>query len=636
MDEQEIERVVRETYADMPIPAIRAPKPARRGGPLAGLAAVAAAIVLGIVIGVALPRLRPAPAAVPPSGPYAVLFAEGSLERFRVVDTDGRTLATMDRGSSLSVSSVTPSPDGQTVAYWRSSVTGAELLVWDVATGQTRKLFGSDSGGGGIVWAQDSRSFVTSAILERAFEAPPKSARLLRVDVDGPVATLMQLTDAFPPVPLAYDDERVAALIGVSPRDATYTLIFREGQRILVRGVGAPLTSTFANPRSQDGGTVAGNFKEFESVEPNDIRVWRIEAFDPPLARHLERGGEGALLWPGRETVLFANMSGPSVGTLKALRFGGAQRVEELGATDGIPLAIDPAGRWLLTSAPSLQAIDGEAIGGARRLPISMPMRAIGWVSSSAASRTPPPTPQPPSCERPGTSAEDVLRAFLGEIREGDVNGMTGCWSSGRFTFADASAYTRTRLLESEIEPYGSQARDTEGRAVLGFRVRAGWEFRERSPWRADGGCCERVFLVKQQDGGTWRIESSQTVSAKIPPDACAARSGLTPEKVVEVWFGLLADERAADMAFCWADAIPERDALMRGYVGTGGTARLEIGPATPTRSGAVAVRVLVDWRGGGSGAWSNGQTKWLIVRRQADGRWAIESTATALVPDAQ
>src|SRR5688572_14869198 len=37
------------------------------------------------------------------------------------------------------------------------------------------------------------------------------------------------------------------------------------------------------------------------------------------------------------------------------------------------------------------------------------------------------------------------------EVREGDVNGMTGCWTAGRFTFADASTYTRTRLLGSEI-----------------------------------------------------------------------------------------------------------------------------------------------------------------------------------------
>jgi len=637
MDEREIDRIVRETYADMPVPPLGAWKPARRPVPLAGVTALAAAIVIGIAIGIALPRLRATPATAPASGPYAVLFADGSAERFFVVDTDGRTIATLDRGSPLSVSSLAPSPDGRLVAYWRSSVTDAELIVWDVATGQLRALFRSDQrSAGSIIWGPDSRSFVTTVGSQAAGpDVPPRSARVLRVDVDGPIATLLQLTDAYPPSLIAYEGDRVTALFGAS-RDATYGLLYREGRQILVKRVGAPLASTFANPRSQDGAVVAGNFKEFESVGQNDIRVWRIEDFDPPLARHLERGAEGALLWPGQETVLFASFSGPAQATLKALRFGAVQRVDELGATDGLPLAFDPAGRWLLTSAPSLHPIDGGTVGAARRLPVAMPLRAIGWVASGVASRTAPPMPQPPSCERPGTSAEDIVRAFLSEVRAGDVNGMIGCWSPGRFTFADASAYTRTRMLESEVERFGSEARDTAGRLVLGFRVRAGWELRERSPWRADGGCCERVLLVRQQDGGTWRIDSSQTVSAKVPPDACAARNGLGPEQVVEVWFRLLTDERADDMAACWADATTERGALMRAYAGTGGTSRLEIGPATPTRSVAVAVQVILNWRGGDHLAWANGQTKWLIVRRQADGRWAIESTATALVPDAQ
>jgi len=640
MDEREIDRVVRETYADMPIPPLRARQPAQRLVPLAGVAALAAAIVIGIAIGTTLPRLRAAPAAAPavPSGPSAVLFADGSAERFLVVDTDGRTIARFDRGSPLTVSSLAPSPDGRLVAYWRSSVTDAELLVWDVATGQVRALFRSaERIGGSILWAPDSRSFATSVSSQATGpDVPPRSARVLRVQVEGPIATLLQLTDASPPSLIGYDGEVVAGLFGTA-RDAGYGLIYRDGRQILVKRVGAPLASTFANPRSQDGEVVAGNFKEFESVGPNDIRAWRIGDLDPPLARHLERGAEGALLWPGQDAVLFATLSGPGQGTLKALRFGGGQRVDELGTTDGLPFAFDPAGNWLLTSAPSLHAIDGKAVGGPRRLPVPMPtMRAIGWVVSGAAVRTAPPTPQPPSCERAATSAEDTVRAFLQEVREGDVNGMTGCWTPGRFTFADASGYTRTRMLESEVERFGSEGRDTAGRLVLGFRVGAGWEFRERSPWRADGGCCERVFLVRQQDGGTWRIDSSQTISAKIPPDACGVRSELRPEQVVEMWFTLLADERADDMAACWADATGDRAALMRGYAGTGGTSRLEIGPTTPTRSGAVAVRVLVEWRSGGQVAWANGQTKWLIVRRQADGRWAIESTATALAPDAQ
>lgn len=640
MDEREIDRLVRETYADLPVPPPRAISSPRRRVPLAGLAAVAAAIVIGLAVGTALPRLRAAPATAPPSaasGPYAVLFAEGSAERFSVVDTDGRTLATFDRGSTLSVSAVTPSPDGRLVAYWRASVSDAELLVWEIASGQVHRLYGSgDRVGGDILWAPDSRSLVTVTVSQASTpDAPPARARVLRVDMDGPVAALMQLTDAHPPRLIAYDGDVVAGLFG-STTDATYGLLYRNGQQILVRRVGAPLASTFANPRSQNGAVVAGNFKEFESVGPNDIRVWRIEALDQPLARHLERAAEGALIWPGVDAVLFARLSGPGQGTLKALRFGTAQRIDELGATDGVPLAFDPAGRWLLTTAPSIHPVDGGAVGASRRLAVPMPLRAIGWVSSGAVSRPPPPTPQPPSCERPGTAAEDVLRAFLSEVRQGDVNGMSVCWVPGRFTFSDASAYTRTRLLDIEIERFGSEGRGADGRPVLGFSVRAGWEFRERSPWRSDGGCCVRVFLVRQQDGGSWRIESSQTVSAKIPPDICGARTGLRPEQVVEMWFALVQDERADDMATCWADETVDRAALMRGYASTGGTSRLELGALTPLRSGAVAVRVIADWRTSGFAAWGNGQTKWLVVRRQPDGRWAIESVATALAPESQ
>lgn len=649
MDDRELERLVRDTYADMPVPPLSSRRPARRRIPFAGLAAVAAAIVVGLAIGVALPRLRGVPATAPAGGSYAVLFAEGSAERFLVVDADGRTIATMDRGSPLTVSSPAPSPDGHLVAYWRSSVTDAELLVWDVASGHISALFRSgDRVGGAIIWAPDSRSFVTSVGSQVTGPGvPPRTSRLLRVHIDGAIATLMQVTDAFPPTLVAYDGQTVAALGGemlVAPRSgppARETVYVRvipvdQQQQTVVEGAGVLLPSTLANPRSQDGATVTGNFKEFESVEPNDIRVWRIESFAPPIARHLERGAEGALLWPGRDAVLFVRMSGPGQGTLKALRFGGPQRVDELGPTDGVPLALDPSGRWLLTSGPSLHPIDGQAVGAARRLAVPPPMRAIGWVVSGAVGRNPPPTPQPPSCEPAGTAAEDVVRAFLDEVRQGDVNGMTGCWSPGRFTFADASAYARTRMLDSEVERFGSaEARDSEGRLLLGFRVRAGWELRQRSPWRADGGCCERVFLVRQHDGGTWRIDSSQTVSAKVPADVCAARTGLRPEQVVDAWFTLLADERAADMVACWSDTIADRDALMRGYIGAGGVTRLQIGEATPTRSGAIAIRVLVHWRTEPL-AWTSGQAKWLIVRRQADGRWAIESTATALAPEVQ
>lgn len=638
MDEQELERLVRQTYSDMTVPPLRARRPARGRLPIGALAAIAMAIVIGIAVGTALPRLRASPATAPPAnGPYAVLFAEGSAERFAVVDPDGRTLATVDRGSTLSVSAVTPSPDGRLVAYWRGSVTDAELLVWEIATAQIRPLFRSgERVGHPILWAPDSRSFVTAVSTHvRGPDVPPQSARVLRVETDGRIAELMRLTDASPPLLIAYDGSTAAGLFGRVP-DVTYGLITHDGKRIMVGRIGAPLPTTFANPRSQDGGLVAGNFKEFESVGPNDIRVWQLERFDPPLARHLERGGEGALLWPGQSALLFTNHFGPTQASLRALRFGATQRVDDLGATDGTPLAFDPAMRWLLTSAPSLHPVDGGTIGPARRLPVPMPMRAIGWVSSGAVTRSAPPTPAPPSCERPGTSAEDVLRAFFEEVRAGDVGGMTGCWVPGGFAFANASAYTRTRLLDLGIERFGSEGRDRQGRLVLGFRVRASWELRERSPWRTDGGCCERVFLVRQVDPGgtTWRLESSQTVSAKVPPDACAARTGLRPEQTVETWFTLLADERADDMVACWTDGIPDRAALMRGYLTTGGATRVEIGPATPTRSGAVAVQVVVDWRVSG-GAWSSGETKWLIVRQQPDGRWAIESTATALVPDA-
>lgn len=114
----------------------------------------------------------------------------------------------------------------------------------------------------------------------------------------------------------------------------------------------------------------------------------------------------------------------------------------------------------------------------------------------------------------------------------------------------------------------------------------------------------------------------------------CAAPT-LSPRVVVNEFFRLLDQARLPEMATCWAGAA-DRIALMREYASTGGTTARLIGSETPTANGTVAVEVRVDWRNrDGFGAWESGQTKWLILGRQQDGRWAIESTATALIPSA-
>jgi hypothetical protein len=124
------------------------------------------------------------------------------------------------------------------------------------------------------------------------------------------------------------------------------------------------------------------------------------------------------------------------------------------------------------------------------------------------------------------------------------------------------------------------------------------------------------------------------TTSVSVSPltlvGPCAVPT-LSPPAVVEEFFEMLDAARLPEMATCWVDA-PDRLALMREYASTGGTTARFIGTETTMTDGAVAVEVRVDWRNTHAlGAWESGQTKWLILRRQPDGRWAIESTWTAL-----
>lgn len=156
------------------------------------------------------------------------------------------------------------------------------------------------------------------------------------------------------------------------------------------------------------------------------------------------------------------------------------------------------------------------------------------------------------------------------------------------------------------------------------------------SPALASGRAYQLVITALHDDAPIGALSPTQFAVAPIGLVGPCATAAFAAETVTVVFFRLIDGGQVFDMATCWSDATQNRLDVMRMYAATGGADNVRIGPATPTASGAVAVEVRLDWRETAPLGWTNGQTKWLIVRKQGDGRWAIESVATALAPAQQ
>lgn len=113
----------------------------------------------------------------------------------------------------------------------------------------------------------------------------------------------------------------------------------------------------------------------------------------------------------------------------------------------------------------------------------------------------------------------------------------------------------------------------------------------------------------------------------------CASTT-LDPVQVENIpyWFFQVLDERsAAEIATCLADNVPDRDALARAFVASGGTAGLELKALPALADGSRVSMATPRWKEADAvGTWRSGETRWLVVRKQNDRRFAMEITTVA------
>jgi hypothetical protein len=112
------------------------------------------------------------------------------------------------------------------------------------------------------------------------------------------------------------------------------------------------------------------------------------------------------------------------------------------------------------------------------------------------------------------------------------------------------------------------------------------------------------------------------------------ANTGLDPSLAENIpyWFFQVLDQRAAaEIATCLADNVADRDALARAFVASGGTAFLELKSLPALADGSRVSMATVRWKDTDAvGSWRSGETRWLVVRKQSDGRFAMEIAAAA------
>jgi hypothetical protein len=100
----------------------------------------------------------------------------------------------------------------------------------------------------------------------------------------------------------------------------------------------------------------------------------------------------------------------------------------------------------------------------------------------------------------------------------------------------------------------------------------------------------------------------------------------------IPYWFFQVLDQRAAaEIATCLADNVADREALSRAFVASGGTTSLDLKQPSPLADGGWVSMATARWKETDAvGSWRSGETRWLIVRRQSDGRYAMEIAVAA------
>lgn len=102
-------------------------------------------------------------------------------------------------------------------------------------------------------------------------------------------------------------------------------------------------------------------------------------------------------------------------------------------------------------------------------------------------------------------------------------------------------------------------------------------------------------------------------------------------ENIPYRFFQVLDQSAVAEVLTCLADAVPDRDALAKQFVASAGATLLQLAPLPRLADGSLVSAATVRWKEIDSvSAWRSGETRWLVVRRQADGRWAMEIASSA------
>jgi len=249
-----------------------------------------------------------------------------------------------------------------------------------------------------------------------------------------------------------------------------------------------------------------------------------------------------------------------------------------------------------------------------------------GWVATNGASAG--------LCEQ-----EDVVAAPIAAVRElsalslergatVDAGPLHVSWD------AVAGADEYCVAIWTIAEPYGFQrfTAETCGNEASGERVTA---LRFTSQALPAGKVYQLAVLARSQGVVTGGIRRHVLPFATRPigPVGVCGQKDLPADRVERSahWLFQALDQLSdAEVATCFADAMADRASLAHAFVLSGGPSS-HIERSLTARADGVVIEATVTWRDAGQvGTWQSGQTRWLVWRTQADGRWAIEAIATA------
>lgn len=286
---------------------------------VATLAIVAIALPLGLALqrareGLAGPTDAPSGAVLAtgkPSGSSMLVFLDHISTSLILVDTAGAEVGRVKLGEGVATLPSVHVQGGQ-LALWRSPgrerQIPADLVIWDGKNTRTLATVSDLAPWSVPVWSTDGRSLVfalASPPSETGPNAPPRSGRLVRVDVSTGAQQVLRTFDReLPVVPLVVRGDIVVGLQLPYEGNGRYlTFDLRTGTQLSAAARAEPyLMSSFSV--DSEGRVVAGRSQRFESPGPVTLITWPADDY-ARRTRILEMPTmTSALHWPGRREIL--------------------------------------------------------------------------------------------------------------------------------------------------------------------------------------------------------------------------------------------------------------------------------------------------------------------------------------------